>query len=209
MVKRHRSARVPGLVIIAALALAACGASPATTGTPPPAAPGASADGDPGGGGGDSASVPASAAPMTGLASACPTLAEAQAAIASIQAGPEAKGTATGDQGAFEMLQCGYDVSGGGWVGALVFDASAYGLAFWDDVRGNPAYPHQADVPKLRDVADIAFSAGSLGDYTLFAIEDMYGVKVAFLDASLSVDDLTALAHTLLAHLSPMVPQDD
>jgi hypothetical protein len=144
---------------------------------------------------------------MSALASACPTLDEATAAIPSIFAGPQLMGTATGDLGAPELLQCGYDTTGGGWVGILVFDASAYGLAFWDDVRSNPIYPHQADILSLRDVADIAFSAGSPGDYTVFAIEDMYGVKAAFLDDSLSIEELTALAHVLLAHLSPMVPQ--
>jgi hypothetical protein len=144
---------------------------------------------------------------MGALVSACPTLTEAQAAIASIAAGPDVMGTATGDQEALEMLQCGYDVAGGGWVGILVFDASAYGLAFWDHVRSNPIYPHQADVLSLRDVADIAFSAGSPGDYTVFAVEDMYGVKVAGLNNTLSLEELTALAHTLLAHLSPMVSQ--
>lgn len=179
-----------GCAVIVAM-LAGCVTSPAPIPTDPPATP----ETTPGDG---VTPVPAGGS----LAAACPTLAEAKAAIPDLVAGPDINTEPFKTM----VLQCNYwfddlDVQGRkAGVGILVFDASAEGSHLWDSARTDPAFPNATDIPGL---AEVAFSTGTPGHNDVWVVQGRYGFHMSHLrKGGVPLDGMVALARAMVAGLS-------
>ena len=138
------------------------------------------------------------------LAVACPTLAEARAAVPGIERGPDINTAPFKTM----VLQCIYQSAGSGIPGGtagidiLVFDASAEGKTMWDSVKTEPAFPNAADIPSLADVADVAFSTGTLGHYDVWVVRGKYAFHMYHVQPGMvALDQMVALSRAMLAGL--------
>lgn len=134
----------------------------------------------------------------------CPTLAEAQAAVPAVIAGPDANAVPFKAM----VLQCIYTLDGTGVEGGsasidiLVFDASAdgLGLQMWDTVRSDPGFPNPTDIPGL---ADVAFATGAAGHGDVWVVQGGYGFHMYHnRHAEVPLDQLVALARAMLTGLT-------
>ena len=131
----------------------------------------------------------------------CPTLAEAQAAVPGLIAGPDANGVPFKTM----VLQCTYSMDEPAvqgrpaGIGILVFDASAEGVHLWDSVRTDPTVSNVTDIAGL---ADVAFSTGDPGHSDVWVIQDGYGFHMSHdRQGGLPLDQMIGLARATLKGL--------
>jgi hypothetical protein len=136
----------------------------------------------------------------------CPTLAEAQAAVPALIAGPDANAVPFKTM----VLQCIYTLDGSSAQGGpatidiLVFDVSAtgdgMGAQTWNAVRTDPGFPNPTDIPGL---AEDAFATGTDGHNDVWVVQGGYGFHMYHnRQAEVPLDQLVALSRAMLTGLT-------